>query len=110
MNHLCERDTRQRRDGKSLGRPMRIVEIIQLRAAGKPLELLSDLVTQTAAANGIDAGHFAVYRRESLETDLAVLIRRETAAPAEPSEAGVRLAAALKTFGLVQHTVWRETV
>ena len=51
----------------------------------------------------------AVYRRNGLETDLAVHIHSHGEPDAAgQSDLGLRLASALRVHGLVEHTVWEE--
>jgi len=49
-----------------------------------------------------------MYRREGLETDLAIHIHRADTAGGEHSDLGLRLAAALREHGAVKHTVWKR--
>ncbi len=90
---------------------MRTVEIIHLRSSLGSVQSLSDQINESLAAEGLTTQAVTVYRRVGLETDLAVHIRQPTGvqtkrAPRGESILGLRLAAALKTFGLVEHTVW----
>ena len=65
-----------------------------------------------AARESLAAGDSCVtlYRRQGLDTDVAVHIRHpETPGEEGPSRLGLQLASALKALGLVEHTLWQET-
>ena len=85
------------------------LEIIHLRSAGAPLESLADSVNRSIREGGEDTLTLTLYRRRGLETDLAVHILHEDAATeAGPSDLALRLASELRTYGLVEHTLWEE--
>ncbi len=90
---------------------MKWVEVIEFRAFKKDqalLELdfwncLSDAVRET------DIARIEVYNHSTLPTDLSIHVHYESAQLAsQGSSFGVRLVSELKTFGIVNHTVWVE--
>lgn len=91
---------------------MSMLEIIHLRSTGEPLDSLAAEIRASAGAEETGADLLALYRRRGLETDLAVHIRHpdraDRAGRGEPSGFGLRLAAALRAYGLVEHTIWEE--
>ncbi len=89
---------------------MSVLEIIHLRSYGEPRELVEEWIEESVRRGGDEGAVITLYRRKGLETDLAVHIRRSGAAGApQPSPLGLRLASALKAYGLVEHTVWEES-
>ena len=88
---------------------MSILEIIHLRSPACPIEHLSEHIATSTKAEGEAKEVVTLYRRDGLETDLAVHIRRaDDSRDRGPSALGQRLASELKEHGLVMHTVWRE--
>lgn len=84
------------------------LEIIHLRSSGEPLESLAHRIRESLGAGGEDA-EVTLYRRDGLETDVAVHIRRRAAPGSDGSSGlGLQLASALRALGLVEHTLWRE--
>ncbi len=83
------------------------LEIIHLRSSGEPLEPLSRRIQESIRTGGSD--RVTLYRRAGLETDVAVHIHYPEPPEKEgPSGLGLRLASALRAFGLVEHTLWEE--
>jgi hypothetical protein len=88
---------------------MKILEMIHLRSAACPLKSLGEQVAESIRAKGEETEVVTLYRREGLETDLAIHIRHSEGSAAEGQSAlGLRLASELKAHGLVAHTVWQE--
>ncbi|MHC4250331.1 MAG: hypothetical protein ACYS9X_14480 [Planctomycetota bacterium] len=88
---------------------MAILEIVHLRSPACPIEHLSEHIAMSIEAGHVGAEVVTLYRRDSLETDLAVHIRRDgESGEGGASALGLLLASELKTHGLVAHTVWRE--
>ena len=88
---------------------MRRLEIIHLRSSGKAIETLGERITESIRARKLDAGIVSMYRRNGLVTDVAIHIRHDHAAgETAPCALALRLANALRDFGLVEHTVWEE--
>lgn len=88
---------------------MKRLEVIHLRSSGEPLDSLGRRIRESIRAEATNTDVVALYRRDGLETDLAVHIHLSRAPGAdEPSALGLRLASALKAFGLVEHTLWKE--
>jgi len=85
------------------------LEIVHLRFSGEPLDALADRIRDSIVPGGIGAEIVTVYRRQGLETDVAVHIRHaDTRGAGERSALAFHLADALRDFGLVEHTVWEE--
>ena len=88
---------------------MNTLEIVHLRSSGEPLESLSDRIKESIWAEAQGAEVVTLYRRQRLETDIAIHIRHNDAAGMNgPSALAFHLAYALRAFGLVEHTVWEE--
>ena len=88
---------------------MKWVEILNLRSAGVPRESIEQEIPRSVAevdrSNNLVA--IRIYRHATLDTDLGVHLLFESPGPEmRPSALGQRLAAALKGFGLVSHSVW----
>jgi hypothetical protein len=85
---------------------MRTLEIIHLRLATEEPRALVDAILKSAQpACGL--GVVSFYRRCGLELDLAIhILRTDGAETIGPSDIGERLASALRSHGLVEHTLW----
>ena len=85
------------------------LEIVHLRSSGETIEALSEQLRESIWAEGHGAEVVTLYRRQGLETDVAIHIRcAEGAAHNGPSALAFHLAHELRAFGLVEHTVWEE--
>lgn len=85
------------------------LEIVHLRSSGEPLETLAERIKESIWEDGSSGNAVTVYRRNGLETDIAVHIRhRRSPGRNGPSTLAFNLANALRTFGIVEHTVWEE--
>jgi hypothetical protein len=84
------------------------LEIIHLRLAGNaPESLIHDIRKSIFAGSETDT--VQLYFHETIPTDLSVHIRTETQTKdTHTSDLGLRLAAVLREYGLVQHTLWIE--
>jgi hypothetical protein len=87
------------------------VEMIHLRTTDfhdKTLEsMFRDAVTQAKGQPGLL--HLRIYNNVSLTTDLAMTLVWDTDSySGKGSKAGLIMADAFKTFGLVDHSVWIE--
>ena len=87
---------------------MRCLEIIHLRSSGRPLESLGGRIRESIRSGGGDEVIVALYRCQGLRTDLAVHIRHDGEPLTAPSDLGLKLAAALRDYGLVEHKLWEE--
>ena len=88
---------------------MRRLEIVHLRSSGETLESLSDQIRESIWAMGDQAEVVTLFRRNGLETDLAIHIHHlETPGSEGPSRLGLQLVSSLAVFGLVRHTLWEE--
>ena len=85
---------------------MTSVEIIHLRMAVNSPGDLTDVIGASLAAES-EEGAVTVYQRVGLETDLAVHVLHGSSSGGEGmSPLGLRLASALRAYGLVEHTLW----
>ncbi|MCP4641796.1 MAG: hypothetical protein GY851_15240 [bacterium] len=84
---------------------MKQLEIIHLRSSGEPAEALSSRIRESIREEDASTQVVTLYRRRGLETDVAIHIDHPSD---EPSGLGVRLASALRAFGIVEHTTWEE--
>jgi hypothetical protein len=86
---------------------MKWLEVIKLRSAGGSLGLLEELLLPISGSNQSELVEIKTYRHAVLETDLSVHLHWNSEMP-EPngSALGLRLAQALKAFGLIDHSVW----
>ncbi|MCP4902094.1 MAG: hypothetical protein GY906_34440 [bacterium] len=84
-------------------------EIVHLRSSREIVETLRDRIIDTLKDQGSTVAKISLYRRDGLETDVAVHISPIGSEPEGlPSEIGLHLAAELRTYGLVEHSVWEE--
>jgi hypothetical protein len=88
---------------------LKILEIIHIRfVAEKPDSMIESIRKSIDSSPGVEFS--TIYRRDELKTDLAIHLQRNDAGEhGTASDIGIRLASALKEFGLVEHTVWKET-
>jgi hypothetical protein len=87
---------------------MNTLEIIHLRSSNEPIEALAERIKESVWNEG-GGDAVTVLRRDGLSTDIAVhILHRESAAVGSPSTLAFNLASALRTFGIVEHTVWQE--
>ena len=86
---------------------MSILEIVHLRSSAEPISLLGQRVSESLGAQAEDLKLLTLYRRQGLDTDLAVHIHHGSdSGIAKPSTVATRLASALREYGLVEHTIW----
>lgn len=90
---------------------MKWAEVIMVRSPGssvKPLNTaLQELMKDVAGNDGDE--DLRVFHREKLDSDICIVVfhsSKKTRIGGSPL--GLRLVAALKEFGLVNHTVWTE--
>ena len=88
---------------------MKTLEIVHLRSSGEPLESLAERIKESVWEDGSTGDTVTIYRRNGLETDIAIHIRhRRSNGGNGPSTLAFNLASALRSFGIVEHTVWEE--
>jgi len=86
---------------------MNTLEIVHLRFSGESLDTLNHLIKDSIWADGNGTEVVTVYRRTGLETDIAVHIRHHHRERGNlPNALACRLTAALRDYGIVEHTVW----
>ena len=90
---------------------MKWAEVIMMRAAGSRETVLAAALKELIREVPLKSGHTAirVFRREKLDSDICIVLfhgseKTETGG----SPLGLRIAAALKEVGLVNHTIWNE--
>ncbi len=87
---------------------MNRLEIIHLRLSGSDTEALVEEIHHSIASQEglIDV---VIYRSHPVPTDLSIHLRMETERDGVASrELGLRLAAALRAYGMIEHTTWVE--
>jgi hypothetical protein len=91
---------------------MKWMEVIGIRATASNREILEAKLQELVGEvqKGDPALSIKVLHRLSIESDLCVHLHH-VSEKAEPtgSRLGLRLAAEMKAFGLVHHSVWAET-
>ena len=87
---------------------MKTLEIIHLRLAGESPQTLVEAIRKSVGSEP-DPVAVRIYRHARLETDLAVHLHRDVAERNDgASDVGIRLAALLREYGMVEHSVWVE--
>ena len=88
---------------------MKWLVVIKLRSAGGSLGVLDELLRPLSGSNQRGLVEMRTYCHAALETDASVHLHWDSETP-EPngSVLGLRLAQALKEFGLIDHSVWVE--
>ena len=88
---------------------MKWLEIIKLRSAGKDSGLLEEFLLSIDKLGQSGLVEIKTYHHAALETDLSVHLHWESERPEQNgSTLGLRLAQALKEFGLTDHSIWIE--
>jgi hypothetical protein len=88
---------------------MKWLEIIKLRSAGKDSELLKEFLLSIDRSSQNGLVETKTYHHATLETDLSVHLHWQSRRPeVNGSGLGLRLAQALREFGLIDHSVWVE--
>ena len=83
------------------------LEIIHLRSSGESLESLADRIKESIWMDGGNAETVTVLRRNGLDSDIAIHIRHRDPKNGNGASAlAFNLANALRTFGIVEHSVW----
>jgi hypothetical protein len=86
---------------------MKRLEIIHLRSSGEPLDSLGRRIRESIVDDSAET--VTLYRRQGLDTDLAVHVRYHAATGGQgPSDLALRLSSSLRAYGLVEHTKWEE--
>jgi adenosylmethionine-8-amino-7-oxononanoate aminotransferase len=88
---------------------MKVLEIIHLQSGAGSITSLSDQVRESLQRADERSRIVAIYRRDGLVNDLAIHIQYTSRSKAaKQTELGLRLAAALREYGIVEHTRWTE--
>jgi len=85
------------------------LEIIKLRSADSGSGLLEEFLLSMATVGQGGLKEIKTYRHAALENDWSVHLHWKSERPEQNGSAlGLRLAQALKEFGLIDHSVWIE--
>jgi hypothetical protein len=88
---------------------MKWLEVIKLRSAGKSFGIPEEFLMSIDKFNQNGLVEIKTYRHAALETDWSVHLLWESEQPEQNgSSLGLRLAQALKEFGLIDHSIWVE--
>ena len=89
---------------------MKWLEIIEIRISGNDHELLESHFKQLVKeVNKEKEQKLILYRQLDLDTDISIHIFHDSIkAENSGGDLGIRIASALKEFGLVNHNVWVE--
>ena len=88
---------------------MKWLEVIKLRSAGKGSGSLEEFLLSINKLSQSGLVEMKTYHHAALETDLSVHLHWKSEQPEQNgSSLGLRLAQALKEFGLVDHSIWVE--
>jgi hypothetical protein len=88
---------------------MKWLEVIKLRSAGKGSGSLEEFLLSINKLSQSGLVEMKTFRHAALETDWIVLLLWESEQPEQNgSSLGLRLAQALKEFGLVDYSIWVE--
>lgn len=90
---------------------MNWIEVIWVRFAGSHLKTIESKLYKLMI--DVDrkgrSGRIRIYNREKIETDICIVLFHDMEkVKTGGSRLGLRFVAALKDFGLVNHTVWAE--
>jgi len=87
---------------------MRTLEVLRLRLSAEAPKALADLVRRIVGERSMDVD-VRIFRHARVETDLLVVMLREGREGwTEVSEPGLRVAALLRSHGVIEHSVWVE--
>ncbi|MGD0232521.1 MAG: hypothetical protein ABSC19_19580 [Syntrophorhabdales bacterium] len=87
------------------------MEIIRLRTTQAHVHNVADMLLDTAERATGEDGLLQVrmYKSASYQTDMALCLTWDTSPPRQQgSRTGLSISEALKTFGLVEHSIWVE--
>ena len=88
---------------------MKWLEVIKLRLAWGGESLLEELLRPKAEVGQRGLVEMKTYRHAALETDFSLHLHWDSENPKQNgSTLGLRLAQALKEFGLIDHSIWIE--
>lgn len=88
---------------------MIVLEVIRLRSTQYPIDDLHRMIVDSIPTDSEFAEGVSVLRSTGLNSDIAVhLCRKVMEEPAAKSILGNRLASALRTYGIVEHSLWEE--
>ena len=87
---------------------MKALEVIHLRLADVDPEDLADSIRASVGTSSHQV-ELRIFRHGTLETDLAVHLSREVGdRDRQVSQLGTQLAAMLRPYGIVEHSIWVE--
>lgn len=92
---------------------MNCLEIIELRSAGKNLELIEPEIAELISKlnQGLDKPMVKLFINATVENDFSIHIQHDSKSPdTNGSPVGLQLISILKDFGLTHHTIWIEQI
>lgn len=88
---------------------MKVLESIHLQSGKGSMASLSDRIRESLRGADQRSQIVTIYRRDGLANDLVIHIQHAgRSIVVKPTELGLRLAAALREYGIVEYTLWRE--
>jgi hypothetical protein len=88
---------------------MKLLEVIKLRSSGKDSRLLEELLLSIDRFNQRGLVEMKTFHHAAVESDWSIHLHWQSERPEQNgSSLGLRLAQALKEFGLVDHSIWIE--
>jgi hypothetical protein len=88
---------------------MKWLEVIKLRSAEKGFGLMEELLLSVDEFSQSGLVEMKTFHHAALDSDWSIHLHWESELPEENgSSLGLRLAKALKEFGLVDHSIWIE--
>jgi hypothetical protein len=88
---------------------MKWLEVIKLRSAGKNSRLLEEFLLSINKFNQSGLVEMKTFHHTAVESDWSIHLHWQSERPEQNgSSLGLRLAQALKEFGLVDHSIWIE--
>ncbi|HUL23053.1 MAG TPA: hypothetical protein VLZ10_16480 [Thermodesulfobacteriota bacterium] len=88
---------------------MKWLEVVRVRSAGKDFELVKELLRSLDKSGQPALVEMKTYYHAALQSDLSIHLHWESGRLEQDGSAlGLRLAHALKEFGLTDHSVWIE--
>lgn len=86
---------------------MKVLEIIHLQSGADSIASLIDQIRASLPGADERSKTVTIYRRDGLANELAIHIQHaDRSAAVKQTELGLRLAAALREYGIVEHTLW----
>ncbi len=90
---------------------MKWIEVVQLRASERNQNVLESRLKELVKGINRENGHgrIMIFRRTLVPMDYSIhLVHHDNVVENQGSSLGLQLAAALKEFGLVNHSIWKD--